>query len=323
MASQSAYKQVSYSDSYSSQNAQLHKDLNITYPSFQSYYQNFDRYYSIYNNLEMDALRQWVFFVRPECNIVQENNSKSPVGKIGNDRFMMDMINRHNIVTLQLTNQLSYDHDFMTFLVGRTESLQLPDLSIKNYTISQPYTNLLMPYGGNAWESKTGGTFDVTFREDASLRIHRLFQTWVHYIDGVTRGEWSPKSKYWHWNKFDYTGSVYYFICGPDGETILWWGKYTGVFPTAVPNSDMSFNLRGGAENKTSIPFVYYYFEALNPDVIVDFNRNAHATGTLSYVPHYDPDIVGSPNGVVGIPFIGSENNGYTYKLYWREPKTF
>lgn len=322
MASSSAYKSIYMTRSVLEENSDLHINLNNEYPSQKSYFNNFDRYYSIYSDLELSSLTQWVFFIRPECNILNEVNSHKVSDGCANDRFIVDMVKRHNTITQQLTNNFSTNHDFIPFLVGRTEGLPIPDFSIKNYTISQPYTNLLMPYGGNAWESKTGGTFDVVFREDNQLRVHKFFQLWTHYIDGVSRGEWDPKDKYWRFNKLDYASSAYYFICAPDGESILWWSKYTGVFPTGVPNSDLSFNLRGSAETRVSIPFVYFYHEVLNPDVICDFNRNANVSGRVEYVPHYVDSLntAGSANGVVGVPFVSTDNNGMTYKLRWKEP---
>lgn len=300
-------------------------NLNLNFPSYQAYYNNFDRLYSIYTDIELQSLRQWVFFVRPECNIVNEYNPTVISNNCRNDRFMQYMVQAHNVVSRQLTMELTSNHDFMTFPLGRIESMQIPDLSIKNSTISQPYTNLLMPYGGNAWESKTGGTFDVTFREDSELRIHRLIQLWVHYIDCVSRGEFAPKDKYVRFNKIDYASSVYYVICAPNGEDILWWSKYTGVFPTSVPNSDLGFNLRGEVDNKVSVPFVYYYHESLNPDIMADFNRNAKTEyGNYTYQPFYteSDESLGSGNGIVGAPFI-SGNMVSGYKLRWKSASEY
>lgn len=304
-------------------NDYIHSALNMTYGNggdLQNYYQNFDRFYSIYPDLELTNFRQYVFFVRPDLNILDEANPKNICVDCENDYFLRDMVERHPTVVMQLTDQLSQEHDFIPFLVGRTESLQIPDLSIKNYSISQPYTNLLMPYAGNAWESKTGGTFDVTFRDDRHLRIQKLFQTWIHYMDSVQRGMIKPKKKYLMYNKFDYAASVYYFVCDIDGTTILWWSKYTGVFPTTVPNSNLSFNLRGDYDGKLSIPFVYFYHEALNPFIFHDFNRNSNPLNR-TYVDSYNENVLGTGNGMYGAPFV--YKNGVTYYLRWGVPKTF
>lgn len=291
-------------------------------PYYKSYFENFDRYYSIYPDLESAGLRQYVFIVRPDLNILDEKNPNFVSEACKKDNMINNLVKTNNIVMRQLTDQLSTEHDFMTFVTGRIESLQIPDMTIKNYSISQPYTNLLMPYGGNAWESKTGGTFDITFRDDRYLRLHKMFQVWVHYIDGVTRNSLYPKQKYTIYNKIDYATSVYYFICDVDGETLLWWSKYTGAFPITVPNSDLSFNLRGSYDARLSIPFVYFYHEALNVEILHDFNRNANPLNR-TYINSYNPDVVGTDNAMAGAPFIYRKNTASNFKLRWGVPKKF
>ena len=79
-----------------------------------------------------------------------------------------------NGVTRQLTI-----HAFIPYLTSRVESLQLPDYTIKQNTLVQPYTKYSIPYTTSAIESSTGGTFDITFREDRYFSIHKLFYGWL------------------------------------------------------------------------------------------------------------------------------------------------
>ena len=300
----------------------IHKALNMDYSSLTNYYMNFDRYYSIYNELEQtDQLRSYVFIVRPDLNLFNELNPLSPSLCCSNDSFVRMMIDQYNIVTRQLTDTLTNEHHFMTFPTSRVESIQIPDYSIKTYSLSQPYTNILLQYGGNAWESQTGGTFDIVFREDVNFRIHKLFQLWLYYIDAVTRNVFEPKLKYVLYNKLDYACSIYYIACAQDASTILWWSKYTGALPTNVPNSDLSFNLRGSVDNKVTIPFAYFMNEPLNPEILVDFNYNANYTSGDNFIPNYDPDLASTGKALVGVPYItwGPTAYGKAYKLKWRE----
>jgi len=296
------------------------KDTAITH-NHETYYGNFDRFYSIYNELELDRLIQYVFIVRPDLNILDENDQLPETCK--NDNYLKYIKNNHGLIFKCLTDRLSDSHDFIPFLVGRTESLQIPDITLKTNTINQPFTNITMPYAVNMWESLTGGTFDITFREDNELRVHKLFQTWIYYIDGVTRNLFPPKSKYINYNKFDYMSSVYYIICKPDGQSVVWWNKYTGVFPTSVPNSDLSFNLRGSVDNKVTIPFTYFMQDVpLNPMILLDFNKNSAGERNYNtdnpkreFTKGYDSDVLGMGNGLVGSPFISGSI--YNPKLNW------
>lgn len=327
----------------------------------------FDRLYSIYPNQEIDNICQYVFIVRPDLNIYKSGTTEllklsSKQIKAGyyqnsspaNDALFKYMRSKHPNMLRSLTSGFSTSHDFIPFLVGRTESLQIPDYSLKTYKLNQPYTGYNLPYASNALESTTGGQFEIVFREDIEYRVHKLFQTWLYYIDGVTRNKFGPKNEYIRENKIDYACSVYCITCKQDAESIIYWTKYTGAFPTNVPNSDLSFNLRGTPNNKVSISFEYFRQEALDPYILVDFNKNAGVTNgnKTGYIPIYSTDtlkslgmsdyrtaerkkmdrkldgsrvqynannhaVLGTGNGLVGAPFICKVNN--QYKLRWKK----
>ena len=199
-----SYKSVSYTSSAigKANDDKVHLDLNLRAPAYQSMYQNFDRFYSVYPEIELTDLKQYVFMVRPELNVLSDANPLHISETCARDSWMKLMVKDHNITLRHLTTTLDAEHDFMSFLVGRTESLQIPDYSLKNHSISQPYSNFLMPYATNAIESSTGGSFDIIFKEDNQLRVHKLFYTWLYYIDAVSRGIFDPKHKYLIYNKF-------------------------------------------------------------------------------------------------------------------------
>lgn len=291
----------------------------------------FDRLYSVYPDKELDNICQYVFFVRPDTNIFDESSSDKLSSACAKNAFMRYMKATYPKILLQLSSNLTPNNDFMPYLVGRTESLQIPDYSIKNYSLNQPYTNLLIPYAGHGLESMTGGTFDVSFREDNEFRIHKLFQAWLTYINGVVRNTMVPKYKHISQNKIDYATSVYCITCAADGKTILYWSKYTGAFPTTVPNSDLSFNLRGSVPNKLNIPFSYFLCESMEPYILADFNKNARMeTPTSEGAPIYNEDVAGTGYGLTGSPYIyraafGSDkkpnfiNTSMPYMLGWKD----
>lgn len=320
----------------------------------------FDRLYSVYPDIELTSTCTYVFFVRPDLNILDKTTNKlvslaqTRAGYTANscparDQFFRWMNRAYPNVLGQLSGTRVKGHDFMPMLTGRVESINLPDFKVKDYKLTQPYSGYNMPYASHALESMTGGEFEVTFRDDVNLRIMLLFQAWLSYINNVTRNIFSPKKVFIRNNKTDYCTSVYVFTCKPDGSEIIHWVKYTGAFPTAVPHSNMSFNLRGGVNNKITIPFVYFHQEPLNPLSIIDFNKNAHITKDASnvpYIPLYNSASVqsiglhkkqhetnlprgmsyafhgsasvsnGTGHGLVGCPFICKEKN--KYYLRWK-----
>ena len=280
----------------------------------------YDRLYSVYPEKELDGLCQYVFIVRPDTNIFSDKKELSLSPSCDKNAFLRYMRSMHPTILRHLSSNLTAHNDFMPYLVGRTESLQLPDYTIKSYSINQPYTNLLIPYGGNGFESMTGGTFDITFREDNEFLIHKLFQAWLTYISGLTRNAIVPKEKHINQNKIDYATSVYCITCAADGETILYWAKYTGAFPTTNPNSDLSFNLRGSVPNKVTIPFTYFLCESMEPFILSDFNQNAHVTTPReNFAPIYNTSSLGTGYGLVGSPYIYRKDFSSPYLLKWKD----
>jgi hypothetical protein len=205
--------------------------------------------------------------------------------------------------------------------------MQLPDYVVKSYTLTQPYTKYSLPVGVNAIESSTGGTFDVTFREDKDLNITKLFYAWAYYIDGVSRNVFSPKKKYLLYNALDYATSVYDIAVGPTGEDIVYFGKYTGVIPTNVPISDLSWSKGGTPQTTMSVSFSYFMYESFNSDILVDFNYNSlgyiymnesGGSPDMYSIATYNPEEVTSGVAMVGRPFIITENGKPLLK--WAPP---
>jgi len=357
---------TSFTDTQTGQNfdKQMRHDLNMTYDKKSHVELYYDRYYSVYPDLELDNLCQYVFIVRPDLNIIKPNSKNKLVditdyqinrGYAANsspnkDQFMRYMNKYYNNILRHLTSELTVHNDFMPYLVGRTEALQIPDYGVKNYYIMQPFTGLTLPYASNALESMTGGggTFDITFREDNEFKIHKLFQAWLHYIDGVTRNLFTPLDKYVANNIIDYATSVYCITCKADGETIIYWTKYTGAFPISNPNSDTSFNLRGSVNTRMTVQFAYFLAEAMDPMILTDFNQNAHVDSSEAgikkrvkdSIPIYSGTkfsgypklstitadllneyaVLGTGYGLVGSPFIYKDSNTKQYKLGWKNP---
>lgn len=323
----------------------------------------FDRLYSVYPQYEMDNLCQYVFIVRPDLNILTDNTNMLVHIDNSTNKYLSNsspdkdftfqyMRTTHKYLMSNLSGNDLNDHDFMPFLVGKASSMNIADYTLKDHKLVQPFSGFNLPYASNALESLTGGTFDLTFREDGDFRIHKLFYCWTYYIDGLMRNIFSPKLKYIRQNRFDYMSSIYCITCKANATEIVYWTKYTGCFPLTTPHSDLSFNLRGQPKNDVTIPFAYFRQESLNPFILIDFNKNSHVLKDMNkqpYIPIYRsatiggiglkdlrdknqkklskdekfyksaPAVLGSGNGLVGAPFVCK--SGIKYYLRWKTIK--
>lgn len=304
---------------------ELREVMNLTpvIDSYQDSYQNFNRFYSVYPEQELSSLNTYVFIVRPSCNILTNNGAHSELVPANqSDSLFVYMSQDHKTVLRFLSDDLAADHKFIPFLVYRTESLQLADYTLKDSSVNQPYTNWQIPYATNANESITGGSFDITFREDNQLRITKLFHAWTHYINGIMRGMIQPnKTLTTNQNKFDYMSTVYQITCSPDGSTILYFAQYVGCFPTNVPHSNYSFNLRGQAENKISIPFRYFKLNHFDPESLHDFNKCSKTDSNGKYT---ESRMYNQTDGMIGDAIVGAPYIVYSdgaYRLKWKKRK--
>lgn len=314
-----------YGSNKKNMRTELREVMNLTpvIDSYQDSYQNFNRLYSIYPEQELSNLKTYVFMVRPSCNILTNGGSNSELVPANQtDPLLTYMSQDHKTVLRFLCDGLSADHKFIPFLVYRTESLQLADYTLKDSTVNQPYTNWQIPYGINANESITGGSFDITFREDNQLRVTKLFHAWTHYINGTMRGTLQPnKNLTTKQNKFDYMTTVYLITCAPDASTILYFSQYVGCFPTNVPHSNFSFNLRGDTDNKITIPFRYFKLNHFDPQTLHDFNKCSTPDKSSKYT---EAKIYNEKDGVMGDAIVGAPYIVYeraSYRLKWKTRK--
>lgn len=288
---------------------------------------NFNRYYSIFPDMEMPQdLKSYVFVTRPELNVIDKAGTKSYNGKKGGlglvnrnakDNRLQHMALLYPEVLQMLTEDYSSVHDFIPYLQGRTESLQVPDYNIRTMDFSIPFFNYKFTYPTVTNESVTGGTFELVVREDSDLRLTNMFQFWVYYMDAVMKGIMFPSDWHIHQNYYDFMCSVYEFVCDPSSERILYFAKYTGCYPTGVPLSTFSHNLRSNVEPRISLTFNYIKVEHMEPRILKDFNANSRPTG--SRMPSYDTTFGVSGQSLVGAPKVEWNSQSNALFLHWYE----
>lgn len=287
---------------------------------------NFNRFYTIFPDMEMpNDLKTYVFITRPEMNLFRSGRAYKTYKDAAlaleednaNDAMLMNMSVLHPEILTMLTKYYSTDHYFIPYLQGRAESLQLPDYQIRTSELSIPFYNYKYIYPTVTNESITGGTFDISFREDNELRITKMFQFWIHYIDAIMKNKMKPSDSHIRDSTFDFMCSVYEIICDPTTQKVLFYAKYSGCFPTSVPISNLSHNLRSGVESKTSVTFAYSFVEAMKPEIMLDFNKNSPGKGEI--IDIYDTDFNMMGDSIVGNPTLEIGANGRSLLLNWRK----
>lgn len=304
------------------------KDLNYTLGimdnSSDSLHKPWELTTTKYNRFKLpllnDALQKGfghVFFVKPNCNLFNSNGLIK--GIANNPEFLYAYKN-----SPKLLNELCYSnnssHHFMYSLSNAVNSFSLNEEFIGNNTYGTTYTGHKIAYGKNNIESKTASTLSIGFEDDRYLHIFQTIKLWMEYISGVYRGTLVPRTSDIMNKILDYAGACYYILTAEDGETILFWTKFYGIFPTNLPIDQLAWS-KGQLINdlKMTVTFSYSFRDDFNPVLLSEFNYNANvgSNGSLTYAPTFDKSLGHTGQTWVGKPYIETykTDTEYTYKL--------
>ena len=315
-----------------------HRSVNIDVENRREltrlYTQAYNKYKVPNPNDQLAKTFSHVFFVRPDCNIYASNSSASSEApeltpSLSNlSEFFY--ANKHSPDILrQLTQSGSnYEHEFALFLSNKARSMQISDEYIVTDTYGDALTGYKVAYGKHNVESRTANKFTVHYIDDRDLNVYNLHKLWIDYISYVYRGKVWPKMEYIMNKVLDYPTCVYYIVCAEDGETIIFWSKYWGVFPTNAPSSAYSWNADnpgGITKPEIDIDYQFSWKEDFNPLSLVEFNQHGKVgnNGNFTYVPSYQSQVGGTGYTFTGTPFVetykGNRDVPYTFKLRFRK----
>lgn len=247
-----------------------------------------------------------VFFTRPACNIFRQTNSGNytlsdtvkydPIFKVG--------VKQEKSILYQLSIDGPYDHEFGLYLSNKATSFEGREVSLDSDAYGKSMRGHNIAYGKHNIKSKAASEFSVNYVDDRNLHILKLHNYWVEYISGCYTGRFMPIPERILAKELDYVCSVYYIVTAENGEDIIYWAKYYGVFPTNVPGSSMSWTKGQVISNpELSITYQYSFYEPMNPETLYEFNLNTKA-GNYKYAAAYQPDLLGTGTTWVGAPFI-------------------
>ncbi len=311
----------------------IRRALNIDVMSrgdlIQKYAKNYNKFKLLNANDVLAHSFGHVFFVRPDCNILG--------GSAGGGFGLSNRVNEYSefyyalkqapFLLQELTQtDAGLGHELALYLSNRAESFEVSDEYITSGTYGESLTGFKIPYGKTNIESQAGGKFSIMYHDDRDLHIYHLHRLWTNYISYVYRGKLYPKENYIINKVLDYPTCVYYILTAEDGETIIFWSKYWGVFPLEAPSSGFSFNKdnAGGVSNpELKIEYQYAWKEDFNPLSLIEFNTHTQNL-PFTYIPAYQASKVGTGYTWAGPPFVETLNNPngldlpYTFKLRFR-----
>jgi hypothetical protein len=283
----------------------------------------YNRFRTPDTNLAHNKSFTYVFFTRPDLNLLKKEGGITAKNHILNHTETA-MLWRRNPELFKLLTDRSRcgDQDnFNMLLSNQCTSFDIQDETLTTNEAGKSWNEYEMAYG-NMYTARSAGEFPCNFTETATYDVTNLIKLWMTYIDMVARGAWSPSYDLTEQNKetpeitdsyvftktLDYAASAYVFKCGPDGQDILYWSKYFGIFPINTGASALSWDETTpvGSTPKLNIRFRYSFKRDLNPVSLIEFNRASNIKSPNDAISEeaFNPEYGHSNRPYVGAPFV-------------------
>lgn len=279
----------------------------------------------------MPTNREYAFFVKPNLHIFQDNGYTLNE-ELNTCPFFTDLMDRgYAPILRQLQANVDYSHPFINILTNRKISnIDVPTIQAEDIETGQNFYGTRIKYRRGTERSDEECDFSVEFEDTKYLEIYLLFKAFDEYEKRKWYGLVTPPDESYIQNKVLHDQiAVYKFVVGEDGETLIYWAKYIGVYPVVIPR-DIFSDIPQDGHLKITIQFRSMFIEDMMPNIFEDFNelsRAMYSRGDLYEMPLWDQDIMAVDGRNVYIPrvrkFTPTETIAETdaeysvYKLKW------
>ena len=262
---------LGYGNSDTSLSYKLMLDTDVD----QQYYGKnfFNRWRKAMPDDTISSARFFLFMTKPDLNIIDTSGQTAEtMGSLS----IQHMATTHPDILRMLSYSTcsgEYGGVFLPIISNRCNGYDVPDITLKTQEFGETFRGWKFVYGRHTVDSRSRYDFSLSFDDNRDGTIYNLIRAWVQYIDDVNIGYIKPKTPYIMNRILDYAVSVYFFIVSEDGETIIYYSKDTGVFPTSIPSSAYSMDKEGkkGGFN-LNVQFASMIHEEMNPAILHDFN---------------------------------------------------
>ena len=290
----------------------------------------------------MTVTQEYLFFTKPDLHLMNQSTGKV-ADSLKTYPFFVDAVDRFRPICEQLQLSMSSKirftnnrHPFMPILSNTvTSTLELPDIEAENEqeTGANVYGTKIT-YRGNSYPSDQECSFSLEFEDTKYLEVYMLFKIYDEYCRYKNMGliDITNRSDDQRWLNYTINKvlhdqfSIYKIVVGEDGMTIIYWAKYTGVYPTGVPRSAMS-DMTNSEGQKITVNFKAQFVRDMDPYILSEFNNIALSSGfydNRADLPLYSKTLGTIDGRWASVPYIHQLNNLSTeqkvgkYILGWK-----
>lgn len=278
--------------------------------------------------------KEILFFTKPDLSILERgddigdypNKNNALVEGLRNYPFWRDLKMGMNDTIRMLQGSIDRYDPFNRLLQNTvTSSIDIPALESDGIETASNMYGVNLSYRGSSEGSDDSFSFSLEFRDTKWLDVYHFFRAYEEYETlkhhGIVR-PWKPyiEQKILH-DQF----SIYKFLLDDDMETIRYYAKYYGVYPTSLPRDTFS---QTSFENGIvyNINFKAAFYEDMTPEILYDFNmlsNNLWNQSGLYKIEVYNPILnrVDTRSAIAAkvVKYHSDANpRGFEYKLKWK-----
>lgn len=292
------------------------------------WYNTFNRFGCIDPYTSLSSTREYIFFTKPDLHIFEGNSAYTLNSELNNVSIFSDAMTRYHGVLKQLQYSVNPPKQAFVNILSNTvkSTLDLPTISTNDINTSENIYGTFMSYRRSSLTSDEQHEFSLDFEDSKYLEVYMWFKLYDEYCKQKDLGMVTPPDDSYIINKILHDQmSVFKFIVGEDGETLIHWSKLWGVYPKGVPRESLS-DLSGGGPFRFSVSFKSQFVDDMDPTILGDLNAitldNYTTPSASNILPLYDNSISAVSGEWAGVPFIVRDPNVISsnaiYKLKWR-----
>lgn len=331
----------------------LHRLLNANGFFKRVDYDDYNRFYIFPRNdpyRMLGTTREYIFITKPDLHIFACRSDGSDVmtgttlnKDLARDNFFRDLVDRGYT---ELLEQLQYSvknkkvNPFIPLLSNyKTANVDLQSVSAGDMDTAANAFGTRIFYRRPTDTSDDENEFTIEFKDTKYLECYLLFKAYDVYEQKKYQGKIEPVSDSYIFNKIlSDQMTVFKFIVGEDGETLIHWSCIWGCYPKTVPRDVFSelpqdgqlrfaINWHGAFQNDMD-PTILAHFNALS-DILLDHTEeDSHLSQTTmsdyKMIELWDSSIQAVTQKMAIAPRIIKHASGkslisnYTpYKLVW------
>lgn len=333
----------------------MHSNLIFDNIANDLWYTSFNRYGWINLFDYEQPTREYVFITKPDMYFCdgQSFENADLTSACSGSPLLLDIFKRKKRILLELQywipNQDKVRDPFMHLISNHiTSKMDIPGLSAESHKSTPNNYGAGIDYRTHSLRSDYAFDFALSVKDTPTLDIYLLVKAYDEYMrmlrlgeiltyNSTTTNDVQKLGKGYYRSSLDHYRdyiidkiipeqfSVYKFIVGSDGETLLYWAKATGVYFVDVPRGEFSDPPMDGF--KYSLSMHANFVEDMDPLILYDFNTitPAQSSNLSHYLPVYAGDgMINNETAKYARIFkIGGDNRSmrrgvpYDYRLKW------